>query len=544
MARLLSILVMLGPVEFRSHPILAALILCLRHVILMGLAIVLLFLAYGAFAPKTPSSEEIEKTTAETTEALARLTEPLSEQKVVPSDVQLSVVTNDSSGTFFTLLVACGPCESTPEPLPLFEVRPLMGQSIWTWMPDGWRIKEVKYSNGPFVISALLIEAARLDRGYMDANEDLTASDVEQLRARIDGVLGQLPSPSDTTYAMARRLVGPIQGLSWVLFGYGVLLVVFTYVSTVVPNMLMRVRNSTRADGMVALMKQDAVSILAWEGETAGEAQALEDITTPWSSTGQIVGSPSLFERFYATIGDDLRQKLGLFGGRPVLPLTELRRVGYMAMQSSPRGENVPGFVAVEADGMAETLEARNKLVQFLIWAIPTVGFVGTVLGIGDALSGTADIQSSVLSTRVSAESEVSSSIGLAFDTTFVALVLSFVLMLLFYLLQAAQDGMIAREKRTALEEIIQPNNIPVNTPIQDLSGVERSLMALNRKIDAIDSTETRPVALTPPADRPEKTTSNAVVFWILVVLLGVLLAAMVNRWQDLSQFFQTLWGA
>ena len=85
---------------------------------------------------------------------------------------------------------------------------------------------------------------------------------------------------------------------------------------------------------------------------------------------------------------------------------------------------------------MGNIHEGHLSLVRYVAWAIPSVGFIGTVRGISEAL-GQADmaIQGDI--------SGVTSSLGLAFNSTFIALLLSIGLMLLVHLLQSRQETLI-----------------------------------------------------------------------------------------------------
>ena len=75
-------------------------------------------------------------------------------------------------------------------------------------------------------------------------------------------------------------------------------------------------------------------------------------------------------------------------------------------------------------------------MVRDLIWAIPAIGFIGTVRGIGQALSQ-AD---QALAGDIAGMTE---SLGVAFNSTFVALLISIVLMFLLHQLQRLQDSMV-----------------------------------------------------------------------------------------------------
>ncbi len=84
----------------------------------------------------------------------------------------------------------------------------------------------------------------------------------------------------------------------------------------------------------------------------------------------------------------------------------------------------------------AERLDSELSMVRYIAWAIPAIGFIGTVRGIGDALSQahkavTGDI------------SGVTEGLGTAFNSTLVALLLSLVLMFLLHQLQLAQERLV-----------------------------------------------------------------------------------------------------
>lgn len=68
--------------------------------------------------------------------------------------------------------------------------------------------------------------------------------------------------------------------------------------------------------------------------------------------------------------------------------------------------------------------QGEYELINFLIWAIPTCGFLGTILGIIGAMENAANIvRASNVIEQASAIKQVSGYLGTAFDTTFVALI-------------------------------------------------------------------------------------------------------------------------
>ena len=84
-----------------------------------------------------------------------------------------------------------------------------------------------------------------------------------------------------------------------------------------------------------------------------------------------------------------------------------------------------------------ESMEVKNEsdlvVIKYITWAIPSIGFLGTVRGIGQAM-GQAEL-------AVAGDiAPMTSSLGVAFNSTFVALLLSVVLMLAVSLIQKMQD--------------------------------------------------------------------------------------------------------
>ena len=84
----------------------------------------------------------------------------------------------------------------------------------------------------------------------------------------------------------------------------------------------------------------------------------------------------------------------------------------------------------------AERQESGLSIVRYLIWFIPSIGFIGTVRGIGAAL-GQAEqaVQGNI--------APVTESLGVAFNSTLVALVISVFVMFFLHRLQEAQESLV-----------------------------------------------------------------------------------------------------
>jgi len=92
-----------------------------------------------------------------------------------------------------------------------------------------------------------------------------------------------------------------------------------------------------------------------------------------------------------------------------------------------------------ESEG--ERMESELSIIRYIAWAIPSVGFIGTVRGIGDAL-GQAHraVEGDITG--------VTASLGVAFNSTFIALVISIVLMFFIHQLQLMQERLVLDSER------------------------------------------------------------------------------------------------
>src|SRR5690606_869258 len=84
----------------------------------------------------------------------------------------------------------------------------------------------------------------------------------------------------------------------------------------------------------------------------------------------------------------------------------------------------------------ADRLDSELAVVRYVAWAIPAIGFIGTVRGIGQALAQAhRAVEGDILGVTVN--------LGVAFNSTFVALVASMLVMFLLYQLQLMQDRLV-----------------------------------------------------------------------------------------------------
>lgn len=110
---------------------------------------------------------------------------------------------------------------------------------------------------------------------------------------------------------------------------------------------------------------------------------------------------------------------------------TALQRFG-----STHNIQNVSSSIKETCENESDRLDSELSMIRYIAWAIPSIGFIGTVRGIGEAL-GQAHraVEGDIAG--------VTASLGVAFNSTFVALVISILIMFLLHQLQLAQERLV-----------------------------------------------------------------------------------------------------
>jgi len=130
---------------------------------------------------------------------------------------------------------------------------------------------------------------------------------------------------------------------------------------------------------------------------------------------------------------------------RPVQALPEIEKsfllpraliAGFHRFQTTRNIQDVVTTVKDTCENEAERMETELTIVRYIAWAIPSIGFLGTVRGIGTALGQAYQaVSGDIVGVTVS--------LGVAFNSTFVALVVSIILMFLLHQLQLLQDRLV-----------------------------------------------------------------------------------------------------
>ena len=98
----------------------------------------------------------------------------------------------------------------------------------------------------------------------------------------------------------------------------------------------------------------------------------------------------------------------------------------------SKKIDEVRNYLIDENNNDYDELESSYSLIRVMLWTMPIIGFIGTVLGVGQAVGGFAQFLSAAqeIDQIKVALKGVTSGLGVAFDSTLIALLLSVLVMI------------------------------------------------------------------------------------------------------------------
>lgn len=117
--------------------------------------------------------------------------------------------------------------------------------------------------------------------------------------------------------------------------------------------------------------------------------------------------------------------------------------------------QDAANAVKERADLAADQLDSSLSLVRYIAWAIPAIGFIGTVRGIGLALAFAEDAIKGDITPVIEA-------LGLAFNSTLVALLISMGLMYFMHVVQSRQEAFVLETQTFSRDKLIDVMKVPV----------------------------------------------------------------------------------
>jgi len=133
------------------------------------------------------------------------------------------------------------------------------------------------------------------------------------------------------------------------------------------------------------------------------------------------------------------------------LLLFQLLQAGLQRARANWSAQDVADAVKTQSELSQGAAESEYSTVRYLVGAIPSIGFIGTVLGIGQAMAAMRMDNSTDSSPIDFAATHLSS----AFDTTFVALVLSLIAMFALHRVQSAEDALMVRATDWCMQRFV-----------------------------------------------------------------------------------------
>jgi biopolymer transport protein ExbB/TolQ len=134
---------------------------------------------------------------------------------------------------------------------------------------------------------------------------------------------------------------------------------------------------------------------------------------------------------------------------RLVIALANLRNLGRVA--------DLDDVIQAQAAQDEAAVETSYSLLQGFVWAIPVLGFIGTVLGLSEAIGQFSGVLGSAkdVSQISSALKGVTAGLATAFDTTLVALVAALIIQLLITLLRKHEQEFLDAAMEFALRHVV-----------------------------------------------------------------------------------------
>jgi biopolymer transport protein ExbB/TolQ len=124
--------------------------------------------------------------------------------------------------------------------------------------------------------------------------------------------------------------------------------------------------------------------------------------------------------------------------------------------------QDASAAVRERAELAADHLDSSLSLIRYIAWSIPAIGFVGTVRGIGDALSFAEEAIKGNLSA-------VTTWLGLAFNSTLVGLMLCIALMYVLHIVQSSQEALIIEIQKYCRDKLIDLMKVPAKDEAREI---------------------------------------------------------------------------
>ena len=135
--------------------------------------------------------------------------------------------------------------------------------------------------------------------------------------------------------------------------------------------------------------------------------------------------------------------------------LPRLIRRTILQFQSSRSIDQANSLLNSTLDMCQHEIDLRYNLLRYLIWLIPTMGFLGTVIGIADALQVAGKVEFADQEAMTRMLPSMTGALGVAFYTTLLALLQSALLLASLQFVQAREERTLNRSGQYCLDNLI-----------------------------------------------------------------------------------------
>jgi flagellar motor component MotA len=118
-----------------------------------------------------------------------------------------------------------------------------------------------------------------------------------------------------------------------------------------------------------------------------------------------------------------------------------------LQFQASRSVDQTVNVMNSQLELIAHRVDLRYAVIRYFVWVIPTIGFIGTVVGIAQTLG--------LMQQDIPDLKPLTATLSVAFDTTIVALVASSILVFLLNVIQAAEERSVNQAGNECLKNLI-----------------------------------------------------------------------------------------
>lgn len=180
----------------------------------------------------------------------------------------------------------------------------------------------------------------------------------------------------------------------------------------------------------------------------AVESRQLERSPLPWNNEAVLFRRKDLVPVYQWTQGDPSARNF---------MLQRLTSRVVQQFQGNGSVEQASNVMTVSMDMMQHEIDLRYNLLRYMAWLIPTLGFIGTVVGIAFALAAAAQMPAELQDPELVRPwfTGMTVELGVAFYTTLLALLMAAIVMFLIHIAQEREESALNAVGQCCLDHLV-----------------------------------------------------------------------------------------